>query len=387
MNTIFFSWQSDLPNKTNRNLIETSIKKAIKSINKENDLSLITRLDKDTLDIKGSPDIANTILDKIDKCDIFIADISLINGDFPTKKTPNPNVMFELGYAVNKLGWDRVICLFNSDYGNVTDLPFDLRNRRVLEYNTNDVIQTRNNITSTIKKIIESNFELLELSREITDYYTVNIYSCFLTILSRIIKTTLGVDASVTTTTISKVLTMNYESLYSAMKKDVLGFSIFASHEDTLNILENELTKVTQIKLFNINLLLPIIQMIKSLKSFNKYINRDFNIEKFKINNGLNDKYRLKVNKNNSNLESRVILLQQIQKEKFKVIDFADINRKDHLKYALSNIELDTDVRQIFTQYYYHWITIINVFIEKNDGDFIIDNTKIEIKKNTNNYH
>ena len=32
MTTIFFSWQSDLPNKTNRNLIENSIKLALKKI-------------------------------------------------------------------------------------------------------------------------------------------------------------------------------------------------------------------------------------------------------------------------------------------------------------------------------------------------------------------
>ena len=34
--SIFYSWQSDLPSKTNRNFIEDAIKKALKSINKDN---------------------------------------------------------------------------------------------------------------------------------------------------------------------------------------------------------------------------------------------------------------------------------------------------------------------------------------------------------------
>lgn len=34
--TIFYSWQSDLPTKTNRYFIENSIKKSLKEINKDN---------------------------------------------------------------------------------------------------------------------------------------------------------------------------------------------------------------------------------------------------------------------------------------------------------------------------------------------------------------
>ena len=33
--SIFYSWQSDLPSKTNRSFIEDAIKKALKSINKD----------------------------------------------------------------------------------------------------------------------------------------------------------------------------------------------------------------------------------------------------------------------------------------------------------------------------------------------------------------
>jgi hypothetical protein len=103
--TVFFSWQSDLPNTSNRNFIEDCIKKAIKEMKQNSKYQLILGLDRDTASIQGTPDIANTIFEKIDKSCFFIADISLINGSSRKyKKTPNPNVLIELGYAVHLAG-------------------------------------------------------------------------------------------------------------------------------------------------------------------------------------------------------------------------------------------------------------------------------------------
>ena len=58
LNTIFFSWQSDLPNSYNRNLIENVIKSTLKKINRENNLSLVLDIDRNTDGLLGSPDIA-----------------------------------------------------------------------------------------------------------------------------------------------------------------------------------------------------------------------------------------------------------------------------------------------------------------------------------------
>ena len=57
-------------------------------------------MDQDTAGIAGWPDIASTILTKIEKCEVFVADLTPINGPEPdSRPTPNPNVMLELGYA------------------------------------------------------------------------------------------------------------------------------------------------------------------------------------------------------------------------------------------------------------------------------------------------
>ncbi len=131
---IFYSWQPDLPNKTNRNLILNCIEKSVRNIAKSLDMTVDLVVDRDTQGEQGSPDITDVIFQKIDECSLFVADISLINVDLRGRKTPNPNVLIELGYAVNKLGWENVILVFNNNYGRVEDLPFDLKTKRVLTY-------------------------------------------------------------------------------------------------------------------------------------------------------------------------------------------------------------------------------------------------------------
>ena len=131
---IFYSWQSDLEKKYNWNFIESCIKKAKKELKSELDVFIEMNLDRDTKGEFGTIDIVETIFKKIDECHIFIADISLINSD-GKKKTPNPNVLIELGYAASKIGWKNIITVFNKKYGEVEDLPFDLKFRRPLIYN------------------------------------------------------------------------------------------------------------------------------------------------------------------------------------------------------------------------------------------------------------
>ncbi|MBN1510116.1 MAG: hypothetical protein JW955_24935 [Sedimentisphaerales bacterium] len=132
---VFYAWQSDSSHSTNRNFIETAIDAALKNMRKTGIVEASPRLDKDTKDVPGIPDIANTILEKIRSAGAFVADISFVGqvrGASPgsDKIVPNPNVMIELGYALAELGWERIACVLNTDSGLPDNLPFDLRHRR-----------------------------------------------------------------------------------------------------------------------------------------------------------------------------------------------------------------------------------------------------------------
>ncbi|MDH5389320.1 MAG: nucleotide-binding protein [Gammaproteobacteria bacterium] len=132
---VFYSWQSDLPNNTNRAFINNALEKAIADIKSDDTFKMIPFLDRDTAGLSGSPDISASIFDKINQSSVFIADVSIVNGiSEEYRSTPNPNVLIELGYAVGELGWHKIILVMNEVYGGVECLPFDLRGRKVLIY-------------------------------------------------------------------------------------------------------------------------------------------------------------------------------------------------------------------------------------------------------------
>ena len=386
MTTIFFSWQSDLPNKTNRNLIENSIKLALKKMNQDSPYSLITEIDRDTKGVLGSPDIVDSILTKIDKCSLFIADISIINSSLNGKRTPNPNVLFELGYAVKCLGWDRVICVFNSDFGDVSELPFDLRNRRILTYETSNISETRKKLADIFKQIIDKNYYTLEQVQEVSDFYSIKIYSCFINIISRIIKVLYGSETVCSLEAITNVLNMTPTEINRLLSHELLGFNLFTSYDEQIKILTNELDRITSINMFNTNLYVPIIKLIKELKSHNLFINREHFFENFKVNTPIMKDYIIIHSSDNNEIPNRYALGKKIDANRAKIVDFTDIKRTDHVKFALTHFCLDVNTYNVYHNHYVCILKYINEFISNNDGKFLIDNTEILIKnvKNCN---
>ncbi len=132
--TIFYSWQSDLENNLNRSFILDVLQKAVKALTKDNNFSLNTVIDRDTYRMEGSPSIVESITGKIALADVFVCDVSIINSKQHNRPTPNPNVLYELGFASALLGWERIIMIQNTAFGDIDQLPFDLRGRRVLQY-------------------------------------------------------------------------------------------------------------------------------------------------------------------------------------------------------------------------------------------------------------
>jgi hypothetical protein len=130
---IFYSWQSD--NSDERRLIWKGLRKTEISFK---DIGKTIKVDSDNRDTPGSQDIPNTLFRKIENSDIFIADVNLVNKSLYREETfsPNPNVLIELGYAASKLGWERIILVFNTTNYRIEDLPFDIRQRTILWYTT-----------------------------------------------------------------------------------------------------------------------------------------------------------------------------------------------------------------------------------------------------------
>jgi hypothetical protein len=128
--TVFYSWQSDIP--STRNFIERALEQAIKELNKGKVLRVEARKDKALQGAAGAVRIDEDILERIDACELFVGDVTLVTSpDSRDRRSPNPCVLIELGYARKHLGWERMILPFNSHYGDKRDLPFDLDKNRL----------------------------------------------------------------------------------------------------------------------------------------------------------------------------------------------------------------------------------------------------------------
>ena len=181
-NTVFFSWQSDLGE--TRNVIRWALDKAVRNLNRDVAIDEALRVDEDTAGVAGWPEITSTILDKIDHCEVFVADITPINGPRSTfRLTPNPNVLFELGYALaTGLGRIRIICVVNSSYlpeSEIKELPFDIRGSRPLSFSLDDPtmrgvakgqedpvrIATRETLARNFERSLSETFEAIAAER------------------------------------------------------------------------------------------------------------------------------------------------------------------------------------------------------------------------------
>ena len=79
--------------------------------------------------IPGTPKVADTIYEKIDRATVFLSDLTYVALRPEGGGIPNPNVSIEHGWALKALGPRRVISVMNTAFGHPREheLPFDLR--------------------------------------------------------------------------------------------------------------------------------------------------------------------------------------------------------------------------------------------------------------------
>lgn len=164
---VFWSWQNDLDPNRHRLFVKSCLQEALSGAGKELGLEDADRpeLDHDPKNERGMVDIAATVLNKIAESAIFVADVTPISRATNGKALPNPNVLFELGWALHRPGFERVITIFNAADGwNAADLPFDIRHRRGMHYDLPEGADKK-----TTEKVRR------KLVRELTDAVRTNL--------------------------------------------------------------------------------------------------------------------------------------------------------------------------------------------------------------------
>ncbi len=67
---VFYSWQSDLPNATNRGLIQEALQLAAKCIADDSSIEVEPVIDRDTQGLAGAQDISKASFGKITTADV-----------------------------------------------------------------------------------------------------------------------------------------------------------------------------------------------------------------------------------------------------------------------------------------------------------------------------
>lgn len=151
---LFYSWQSD--EKVSRKILDAALELAKNDLKQKEGIDI--EIDYSTLGKSGMPSIDQTILRKIDDCDLLLADITPVckyqqqqsNGQQVTKEVPNPNVLIEMGYAMSSVGIDYVIAVAHRGKWEAHNLPFDIRNHSVYTFDSSSC-----NLTEQILSVIK----------------------------------------------------------------------------------------------------------------------------------------------------------------------------------------------------------------------------------------
>lgn len=266
---IFFSWQSDLPNKNNRSAIKFCINEVIKKLNTKIKGSVFL-YDESTLDKYGTPDIGNTIIDKINKADVFLCDISIINKNSKFRKTPNPNVLYELGYASSQLGWDKILCLFNMDSGRIEDLPFDINHKRIIAYSPLEA-NYKNLLGSLLYNAIENMLKNGFLYCPLKDNLKGKIDYCILEIVKQICCITYGtITMNSALGKVSEFLSLNEKELKECLsdRHNILGYFTKNDLQYVRTKLDNIFSTITMSDLYSTKWALIVLELIDWLRNY-----------------------------------------------------------------------------------------------------------------------
>ena len=380
-NSIFYSWENDLEHKTHKNFIERCIKSALKEL--ENEAMVYMDYDRDTKNRLGSPNIVNTILEKIDKSVLFICDISFVS-ETEKEQYPNPNVLLELGYAVSKLGWERIICLFDTNTGRIEDLPFDIRQNRITPYDPNKKNEKKR-IVEILSKNIFNLYTEGKLFNPLNDYMKGKIDYTLLEILKQFSNAVYGtISMSEGLANVSNLLKCKTSDIeLNLCNKEIPAFLLLNIFETVNNNLVSILKDLFSSSYFPREWSYTVLELMDWIRTYSCFISKrkhpyPFEIKKWE----LEEKYSAISAEyiNPTNPKNSFLILETISKDGKKYVDTKGgkvINKTEYptndAKELKKSLVIKSDFLDEFVSYTKRIIKIANSWLNITDSTFILD--------------
>ena len=368
---IFYSWQSDLPNAKNRSLIETSLKNAIKMIKDEIDEVSDVLIESDSRDDLGTPDLVESIFSKIEQCDILVADLSIINAGSNGRLTPNPNVLLEVGFAAKAISWTNIVCVYNCEYGKVEDLPFDIRTRKPIIYNTtNGNSESKNALTKALKTQLSS----IILNRIIDKKEYLSTKRAVDLSLQSILVDLCGIIFDVNSNdkyNYSKLLHMSTESIMKVLlHKEFLGFYLFRNIETNIDEFVEFFNDSLETYFLNDKEKRLLAKLVFSLRDYQKLLHSE------NVMTSVTSKTEFVIQSGNAinpnNPENSYLLLKPLDNNKAVVVaggSFCNVSPKEMTK----TFKLNDEAVSVFAHHINSIVELVNDWIMITGNYFIIN--------------
>ena len=368
---IFYSWQSDLPNAKNRSLIETSLKNAIKMIKDEIDEVSDVLIESDSRDDLGTPDLVESIFSKIEQCDILVADLSIINAGSNGRLTPNPNVLLEVGFAAKAISWTNIVCVYNCEYGKVEDLPFDIRTRKPIIYNTtNGNSESKNALTKVLKTQLSSIIlnRIIDKKEYLSTKRTVDLS------LQSILVDLCGIIFDVNSNdkyNYSKLLHMSTESIMKVLlHKEFLGFYLFRNIETNIDEFVEFFNDSLETYFLNDKEKRLLAKLVFSLRDYQKLLHSE------NVMTSVTSKTEFVIQSGNAinpnNPENSYLLLKPLENNKAVVVaggSFCNVSPKEMTK----TFKLNDEAVSVFAHHINSIVELVNDWIMITGNYFIIN--------------
>jgi len=191
---LFYSYQSDIDPKLNSDFIKEALNKAISILKKKDKLEV--QLDYGFRKTGGNAPLLQTMLDKIDECDMVLCDFTLTSSRidppltrlfswrkrvfysglkiFTEKHSANPNVLFEAGNSVYAKTYNRTILIMNEAFGPADNLSVDFKGlRHPIKYNYVGLENEREHIIKELTNDLRA--AIKDLIAEVAKYLKTKI--------------------------------------------------------------------------------------------------------------------------------------------------------------------------------------------------------------------
>lgn len=379
---IFYSWQNDLPAKTHRYFLDKCIQMALKSLEKE--ASVYMEYDRDTMGLMGSPDITESIFGKIDKSVMFVCDISIINPEAEGKKTPNPNVLIELGYAASKLGWDRIVCLFDVNSGKIEDLPFDLRQKRITPFNP-DAPNEKRRIADILTLNIKDLFVQGKLFNPLNDYMKGKIDKAFLDVGKQLANLMFGTySLSEGLSHVKDFLSFSYETILDRMCMcEFPAYIVLNTYESTVQELKDILKEIFSSSYFPKEWAYCVLELLNWIRIYSNITSERYPQFPFTpcTSRTFDDLAAISAKKlNPENPSNSKIILAAIMEDGMKYVDAKAgrvINTTEYPAEKVSELTKCLIIKETsypqFAKHIHKYVELCNQWLEETDSEFILD--------------